>query len=110
MSGMTEHDTTTPPRPDLLRPTAAGAHGFSSTETNTLAVFPFFVSLLWLFGLGSLAAIVLGLVARGQIRRTGGRQPGAGLAMTGIVIGSIGLIATIVFFVMLMIQVEHETL
>jgi hypothetical protein len=30
--------------------------------------------------------------------------------MTGIVIGSIGLIATIVFFVMLMVQVEHETL
>jgi hypothetical protein len=68
------------------------------------------VSLLWLFGLGSIVAIVLGLVARGQIRRTNGAKPGAGLAMTGIVIGLIGLIATIVFFVMLMIQVEHETL
>jgi hypothetical protein len=107
---MTEHDATPPARPDLLQPMAAGATEFSSTETNTLAVFSFFVSLFWFFGLGSFVAIVLGLVARGQIRRTGGRQPGGGLAMAGIVIGSIGLIATIVFFVMLMIQVEHETL
>jgi uncharacterized membrane protein len=107
---MTEHDPTPPPRSDTLDPVAAGGTEFSSTETNTLAVFSFFVSLLWFFGLGSIVAIVLGLVARGQIRRTNGRQPGAGLAMTGIVIGLIGLIATIVFFVMLMIRVEHETL
>ena len=36
-----------------------------------------------------LIGIILGVIARGQIRRSGGREKGAGLAMAGIVIGVI---------------------
>jgi hypothetical protein len=40
---------------------------------------------------GSLLAIVFGLVARSQIRRSGGRQSGLGLATAGIVLGCLWL-------------------
>jgi len=98
-------DDPLPPRPD-----GGVSAGFSSTETNTLAVFSFVVSLFWMFGLASVLAIVLGLVAHWQIDRSGGRQPGAGLATLGIAIGALGLIAAIVIFILLMNQVEHEAL
>jgi hypothetical protein len=47
---------------------------------------------------GSLLAIVFGLVARSQIRKSGGRQTGLGLATAGIVLGCLwlALIATVV--------------
>jgi hypothetical protein len=43
-------------------------------------VFSLVVSLFWIFGFASILAIVLGVVAHSQIDRSGGRQPGAGLA------------------------------
>jgi len=41
----------------------------------------------WLFGLGSLAGIALGLVSLEQIHRSHGRLRGRGLAVTGIALG-----------------------
>jgi hypothetical protein len=59
--------------------------------TNTLAV----VSLVLAFVCAP-AGLVLGIVARRQIRRTG--EEGAGLALAGIIVGSLwtGLIAALV--------------
>jgi limonene-1,2-epoxide hydrolase len=47
---------------------------------------------------GSVLAIVFGLVARSQIKKSGGRQGGLGLANAGIVLGCLwlALIATVV--------------
>jgi hypothetical protein len=45
----------------------------------------------WTFcGLGSVVAIVLGFAARGQIKRSGNRQIGSGMATAGITLGFIG--------------------
>jgi hypothetical protein len=43
-----------------------------------------------LCGIGSVLAIVLGFVARDQIRRSWGRQTGGGMAVAGIVLGFVG--------------------
>jgi hypothetical protein len=43
-------------------------------------------------GLGSIAAVVLGVMARGEIRRSAGRQQGDGLALAGIILGVLGVI------------------
>jgi hypothetical protein len=47
---------------------------------------------------GSVLAVVFGLVARSQIKKSGGRQSGLGLATAGIVLGCLwlALIATVV--------------
>ena len=43
-----------------------------------------------LCGVGSVLAIVLGFVARDQIKRSWGRQTGSGMATAGIILGFIG--------------------
>jgi hypothetical protein len=55
--------------------------------------------------LGSLAAIIFGHMARGEIRRSNGQLDGDGLAVTGLVLGwlsaalwVLGILAFIVFF------------
>jgi hypothetical protein len=51
--------------------------------------------LVYACGLGSLAAVVLGHLARGEIRRSGGRIGGTGLATAGLVLGYLGLAVTV---------------
>ena len=42
-------------------------------------------------GIGSLVAVVLGFVARTQIRASQGRQGGDGLALAGIILGFVAI-------------------
>lgn len=46
----------------------------------------------------AIPAIILGFVARSEIKRTGGQQPGSGLALAGIIIGVIVTVLYITFF------------
>jgi hypothetical protein len=64
------------------------------TSTNGWAIASLVLGIIG----GSLLAIVFGLVGRSQIRRSGGRQGGLGLATAGIVLGCVwlGLIAIVV--------------
>ncbi len=39
-----------------------------------------------------MVAVILGFVARGQIRQAQGRQGGDGLALAGIILGFIGIV------------------
>jgi hypothetical protein len=58
------------------------------------------VSLFWVWGFGSLAAVVMGHVALRQIARSGGTQSGRPVALTGLALGYMGLAA--VLFVILL--------
>ncbi|MEP7088607.1 MAG: DUF4190 domain-containing protein [Nocardioidaceae bacterium] len=46
-------------------------------------------------GILGIVPIVLGVKARGEIRRTGGRRRGAGLALTGIITGAVAVVLSI---------------
>jgi hypothetical protein len=59
--------------------------------TNAMAIGSLVLSLLWLGGLGSVGAVVLGHMSKREIARSQGRQSGANLATAGLVIGYIGL-------------------
>lgn len=61
--------------------------------TNALAIAALVSGIIWICGLGSLLAVVLGIIALAQIKRS--RQQGRGLAIAGIVLGALGLLATI---------------
>jgi hypothetical protein len=50
-------------------------------------------------GVGSVLAIIFGFIARDQIRRSQGREHGAGMATAGIIIGFVALACWLVFFV-----------
>jgi len=56
-------------------------------ETNSLAIASFVLSLGFCTVIGAAVGIVLGILALLQIRAGGDRQRGAGLALTGILLG-----------------------
>jgi hypothetical protein len=44
-------------------------------------------------------ALIFGLVARSQIEKSGGTQGGGGMAVAGIVLGSIGIVLEVIVIV-----------
>lgn len=79
---------TYPPGPAQPPPPGASA---AHKETNTLAVVSIVLGSMWLYWIGSIAALILGYRAKSQIDASGGRQGGRGLAIAGIVFGWIGV-------------------
>ena len=59
--------------------------------TNGLAVASLVAAFLWIGWLGSIAAVIMGHIALGQIKESGGREQGTGLAVAGLVLGYMGV-------------------
>jgi hypothetical protein len=76
-------------------------YGYAGPHTNGLAVAALVLGLVgWLAcGIGSVVAIVLGFIARGQIKGSWGRETGSGMATAGIVLGFIGLAGMMALFI-----------
>src|SRR4051794_35455104 len=72
-----------------------GQPQYTGAKTNTLAIISLVASLVWVCGLGSIAAVITGFMARKQIRQSGGRETGDGLALAGIIIGCIGVVGLV---------------
>ena len=68
--------------PAVTAPPAAVA-----ASTNPLAVASLLLGFLSLFPLFGILAVVFGHVARAQIRKSAGRQKGAGMALAGLILG-----------------------
>lgn len=64
------------------------------TRTNGLAIASLVLGILWLFWLGSLVGLVLGLVALKQIKRR--NQGGRGIAIAGVVLSVLWLVGLVV--------------
>ncbi len=67
---------------------------YPAAETNVWAIISLISGILaWLgvFGLGGLAAVVCGHVAKSQIRANAGRQTGDGFATAGLILGYLNL-------------------
>ncbi len=62
------------------------------------------LGIVWVFGIGSILAVIFGFVARKQIKDSGGRQSGSGMALAGIILGSVG-VASLVLWIVLVIAV-----
>jgi hypothetical protein len=76
-------------------PQGAGYPYPGRAKTSGLAIAAFVLSLLWIFGLGSLLAVIFGIIALVTIGRSHGTRRGRGWAIAGLVIGSLGLISTV---------------
>jgi hypothetical protein len=66
---------------------------YQAQKNDGKAIGSLIASVLWVCGVGSAVGVVLGHLSRGQARREG--RPPAGLAMAGLVIGYLGLAATV---------------
>lgn len=61
-------------------------------RNNALAIASLVLGIIWICGIGSILALILGIVALSQIKKTG--AGGRGLAIAGIVLGALGILAT----------------
>jgi len=67
-----------------------------SSGTDSLAITSLVLSLLWVFGLGSVGAVVTGHLSRSHAKREG-REP-SGLALAGLILGYVGAAFMVVGF------------
>ncbi|GGE39658.1 hypothetical protein GCM10007421_12010 [Halopseudomonas oceani] len=67
--------------------------------TSSLAIISLVSGIVGLFIFGSLIAIVCGHIARSQIKNSGGTQSGDGMALTGLILGYIGIALWLLWFV-----------
>ncbi len=75
-----------PPHPPQYQPYAPHAY---RRPTNGMAIASMVLGIVWVYWIGSILALIFGHVALNEIRRTG--QGGEGMAITGIVLGWIGV-------------------
>jgi hypothetical protein len=60
-------------------------------RTNGLAVASLVLGIVWIYGVGSILALIFGVSAKRQIKRSGGQQVGGGMATAGIALGAVGI-------------------
>ncbi len=88
-----------PGTPQVYQPTAFG----SQRSTNGLAIAALICGVCQVFFwfLAGIPAIVLGHLARKQIRQSG--EAGDGMALAGLILGYVGLALTVLFVVVIVI-------
>jgi len=69
------------------------AYYYVSRPTNGLAIASMILGVLVLDGVGSVLALIFGIVALRQIRRRG--EGGRGMAIAGVVLGSVGVVLVV---------------
>lgn len=86
----------------MSAPQVQGPSG-QAPATNGMAIASLVLSLVWLCGLGSIVAIILGFKANAEIKRANGAQTGQGLAIAGIVLGFLGIFVGLLLLLAIMI-------
>jgi hypothetical protein len=79
--------------PPLGSPTQVGQR-----KTNGFAIAALVLGIIWIYGIGSILALIFGYKAKGEIDRSAGMQTGRGMAIAGIVLGWVGVAGTIFFW------------
>lgn len=94
-----------PGTPPVYQPQQFGAQQFAAQryQTNGMAIAALVcgVAQVFLWFLAAIPAIVLGHMARKQIRQTG--EQGDGMALAGMILGYIGLALTVLFVIIIVI-------
>ena len=62
-----------------------------SARTNGLAIAALVFGIVWVWGIGSILALVFGYMGKNQIDSTVETQSGRGMAVAGIILGWVGL-------------------
>ena len=71
-------------------------------RTNGLAIASLVLGITWVWWIGSLLAVIFGVIALKQIEESNGTQTGKGMAIAGLVLGFVGF-AVVGFIIIMMI-------
>ncbi len=64
-------------------------YGLPARRNNGMAIASMILGIVWIYWIGSVLALVFGLIAKKQIRESG--EGGSGMATAGIVLGAVGM-------------------
>ena len=82
-----------PPPPPAPAPYMyPGPAQYAGPTTNGLAVASLVAGFFWIGWLGSIMAVIFGHIALNQIKDSGGRESGTGLAIAGLCLGYLGIV------------------
>ncbi len=84
--------------PDMSRQQSSVVAAPVRTRTNGMAIASLVLGIVWVYGIGSLLAVIFGFAGRSQIKQSNGEQTGGGLATAGIILGFLGLSLLIIVF------------
>ena len=76
-------------------------------STNGFSIASLVLGIVWVAGIGAILAVIFGFVARRQIRESGGRQAGSGMALAGIILGFVGIAGVILWIVFVIAVVNN---
>ncbi len=84
---------------------APGGYGAAEPKNNALAIVALVTGILGVVccpvAVFSIAALVCGFLGRKQIEESPATQKGSGMAMAGIILGAVGLVITVVYYVLI---------
>jgi hypothetical protein len=63
-----------------------------NSKWSKTAITGFITSILWIYGLGSITAIILGIISIIKVNKSNGKLKGKGFSIASIILGLIGLI------------------
>jgi hypothetical protein len=69
-------------------------------RTNGLAIASLVLGIVWIYWIGSILALIFGIIAKRQIKRSGGQQTGGGMATAGIALGAVGIASMVLIGVL----------
>jgi hypothetical protein len=72
-------------------------YGPPTRRNNGMAIASMVLGIVWIYWIGSVLALVFGIIAKKQIRETG--EGGSGTATAGIVLGAIGMVTLSLFLI-----------
>ena len=96
-----------PSRSFNVSPVGSDFHSPTAVTSRVTGIASLVLS--WCCGLGlvGIVAVVLGVKARGEIRRSGGTQSGDGLALAGIITGAVAIVLGLVVLVAVAIALSN---
>lgn len=72
-----------------------------------MAIASMVLGILWLWGVGSILAVIFGHVALSQVRRR--NENGRGMAIAGVVLGWVGLAGMVLFIVVVAVTASNTS-
>lgn len=78
-----------PPVYSYYQPPAYQLPAYPVRQTNGMAVASMILGILWVYWIGSVLALIFGLVGMAQIKRKD--EDGMGMAIAGVILGGIGI-------------------
>lgn len=88
-------DQRTPPPPVPVMAQAP----VQQSKTSGMAIASLVLGLVWIYGIGSILAIVFGFIAKKNIRESNGYETGGGMATAGIVLGIVGVAVVLLIII-----------